>query len=664
VPEPPTTQVFLELAGHILNTDPGSLTDAEREAYLRTAKRVAEEQRFFHWELEFPEVWREKDGRPKRNGGFDAVVGNPPWETVKPNSQEFWSNYDPLFRNLSKQQALRFADEMRGDPHIDREWRSYERSIAQASQFLKQSEQYTHQGRGDTNTYKLFLERSHGLLRENGGLGMVLPSGLYTDLGSKELRQLLFDTCRVRYLLAFANERFIFPAVHHAFRFVLLILHRGEHSEALRALFRLNVRNAVAPEELAGLLANLEAETLHLSLDVVRRFSPDTLSLMEFKNQREADIAARVFDDHPLLGDETLDTWNASFTREFDMTNDSHFFRGQGWFDDRRYLSQIDWTYSGQDGEQYLPLYEGKMIHQFEDQFSEPRYWLGPEAIAQLLAKHETRIWPNRRYRVGWRDVSAATNERTLICTILPPASGCGHTLPSTKTCSLTSLQSLFLAGLWNSFVLDFLVRMRVTNHLTYFILQWLPLPRLEVGHEYFNTIATRVTQLTCTAPQFADLWNEVAQQYPAMVTAPWRPEYAASDLNERAQLRAEIDALVADLYALSEEDFAYILTTFPLLDRDQPALPDEPKSFITRDLALLALFKLRGETPPADIVDFFAGAGADIREITGPIRDLEQRVYEATQLGAVAYIPSGRGGDVEVRPADAELQLELFEEQ
>ncbi len=662
-PPPPTTQVFLELAGHILDVDPGSLTDAEREAYLAVAEHVAREQRFFHWELEFPEVWREKDGRPKKNGGFDAVVGNPPWDVIQPLSQEFWSNYDPLFRELNKQEALKRIEEYRADPTRDQSWREYQLSFAQQSHWFKRNGEFRYVGPGKNDTYKLFLERGHNVLRKHGGLGLVLPSGVYTDLSSRDLRQLVFEMCQVRYLLAFANERFVFPSIHHAFRFVLLTLQRGGQTEALRSLFRLNVHNAVAPEEMAGLLASLQSVSLDLTLRDIRRFSPDTLSPLEFKNQREVDIAAEIYNDHPLLGEELNDTWNVRFTQEVNMTSDSQLFRNRAWLEKGGHTEQRDRTWLGPDGKLYLPLYEGKMVHQFEHRFAEPRYWLAPEAKAQLLAKHGASAWPDTVFRIGWRDVSAATNERTLLCAALPLASGCGHTLPATQTSTLTSEQSVFLAGLWNSFSIDFLARMRVTNHLTFSILQHLPIPRCRRGQLHFDAIVLNATRLTCVAPEFAQLWNEVAQHYPDTVPTPWRPEHAATDPRERAQLRAEIDALVADLYGLSQEDFAYILTTFPLLDRDQPALPDEPKSFITRDLALLALFRLRGETPPADIVDFFAGAGADIREITGPIRDLEQRVYEAAQLGAVAYIPSGRGGDVEMGPADAELQLRLFED-
>ncbi len=190
---------------------------------------------------------------------------------------------------------------------------------------------------------------------------------------------------------------------------------------------------------------------------------------------------------------------------------------------------------------------------------------------------------------------------------------------------------------------------------LNFHYLFGLPLPRLTQGHPHFDALVVRAARLTCTMPEFADLWNEVARHVPEL-PAPWRPPppggggpgWGATYPRRRAALRAEIDALVADLYGLSEEDFAYILTTFPLLDRDQPPLEGEPKSTITRDQALLALFELRRKPPPEDIVAFFARAGADIAPVTGPLRDLEERVLWAWELGAVAYLPSRRGEKAE----------------
>ena len=138
-----------------------------------------------------------------------------------------------------------------------------------------------------------------------------------------------------------------------------------------------------------------------------------------------------------------------------------------------------------------------------------------------------------------------------------------------------------------------------------------------------------------------------------------WQDTDGVRDMQERAHLRAQIDAIVADLYGLTEHDFAYILNTFPLLDRDQPPLPDEDRSFITRDMALLALFQHRGKTPPADIVSFFAEAGVDIRQRTGTMTDLVERVRVAIQeQGAVAYQPTQREkeedtGDEEITEQD-----------
>lgn len=646
---PPTTQVYLELASALLGTDPGSLSDAEREAYWDTVKAVWREQRFFHWELEFPEVWRDKRGQPKKNGGFDAVVGNPPWETVKPNSQEFWSNYDPLFRELPKQAALRRADEFRAESLIDAAWLDYLRRIEATGNFLKASELYPHQGRGDINTYKLFLECAHRLARTGGGLSQVLPSGIYTDLGSADLRRLFFETTQVRYLLAFANEKFIFPAVHHAFRFVLLNAQRGDRSDALSVLFRLNVRNAIAPDELLGLLAGIDAETLRLRVADVRRFSPDTLSLMEFKNQQEIDITARIYNGHPLLSDQVVSAWNVRFTREFDMTNDSHLFNDREWLKKRGCVEQTDGIWQGKKGERYLPLYEGKMLF-FEIRLMEPQWWIEEvEGKQHLRGTKNIKFLDCEDYRFGYRRISASTNERTMVLGWIPKNRFAAYTWTTTTGGNISYEEQLFLYAVMGSFVIDFILRPQVTTSVAIFNSQVLPVPRAVSTNTHFDSLVPCTLRLTCTTPEFADLWKSVTGK-------KWRAKDGAMDPRERAQLRAEIDALVADLYGLSEADFAYILSTFPLLDRDQPPLPDEAKSYITRDMALLELFKLRGKTPPKDIVAFHREAGVDISAITGPVRQLEKRVQQAQALGAVAYIPSGRGGGNEVEMEDEEM--------
>ena len=334
---------------------------------------MAGDQRFFHWELEFPEVFR--------RGGFDAIVGNPPWETVKPNSKEFWSNYDPFFRDLGKQAALRRMAELRQDPEADRAWRLYSLTIEQTSRWLRASGLYLHQGRGDLNTYKLFLERAYGLLRRGGTLSFVVPSGLYTDQGATELRTLFFERGAVRSLVSLENRKGIFP-IHRSFKVVLFSVERGGASPAVPCAFFIG-RDArgrdLAPDlpALRALLSDLEEHLLPLPLEAVRRFSPDTLSLMEFKSRREMEIAAKIYDNHPLLGEEVAGAWNVRFTTEFHMTNDSRLFRDRAWLEAhgcrevyptgepvapaRRERRPTMWL--GPYGERYLPLYEGTVSY-------------------------------------------------------------------------------------------------------------------------------------------------------------------------------------------------------------------------------------------------------------------------------------------------------------
>jgi hypothetical protein len=652
VPEAPSTQAFLELSAFLLDTDSGSLTEQERSVYLDIAEVTTNEQLFFHWELEFPEVWRGRDGHQRQAGGFDAIVGNPPWETIKPNSKEFWSNYNPLFRKLAKQKANQYAAVMRTDPKVDRAWRSYETAIARTGNFLKKSGGYTHQGRGDQNTYKLFTERGLSLLRQNGGLDLVLPSGIYTDLGTRELRELIFATCNLHYMLAFVNERFIFPAVHHAFRFVLLSARQGGLTETFRVLFRLNPQNAVRPEEIAPLLADLQPETIEIDIKDVQKFSPTSLSIMEFKNQRELNLVAGIYHDHPMLRDDKPNIWNLIFTSEFHMTNDAKVFRDSVWLANQENIHKKGINWVSNDGGNWLSLYEGKIIYQFTDTYEEHGLWV-----------HESDVWKskvNQKGKLTYRLVASSTNEITLISTVLPPGSPTGNSLAVLiGENEIDFAKQLFACACMNSFVLNFILRKKVQANLNMFIVEQIPLPRPSSDNILFLQLVCRAAKLICSSEKFIPVWEDVAETLPKLLPIVWEDSLSVKDPLQRAQLRSEIDAFVADVYGVTEPDFAYILSTFPLLDREQPPLFGEIQSTVTRDLAMLELFKLRGKIPPSDIVAFFDEAEVDVHAVTGPIVDLQQRVEEALRLGAVAYLPSRKDEE----EADEEMEEERSEE-
>jgi hypothetical protein len=210
-------------------------------------------------------------------------------------------------------------------------------------------------------------------------------------------------------------------------------------------------------------------------------------------------------------------------------------------------------------------LYEGKMIWQFDHALSEPKLWINPGELRKFLLRKggDNNIAISAdSYRLAFRRQSASTNERTLITTVLPP---CFHAdnLASVVVFDdagnrlLTNTYQLFLCAVLNSYVVDYFVRQRVTNNLNFFYLYQLPVPRITEKAPAFAAIVSRAAKLICTTPEFDDLAREIGLG---------SHKNGVTDTAERAKLRQELDGLVAHLYGLTEEEFAYILTTFPLV--------------------------------------------------------------------------------------------------
>jgi len=573
---------------------PASVTEMELDD---RAKALAGSHRFFHWPLEFPDVFTNEEG------GFDADVGNPPWDILKPNSLEFFSAYDPQFRAYKKQEANRVADRLMAEhPPIRRKWEAYGEEFEQQSEYVRQPSAYRALGKGDINTYKLFLERFYALLKAGGRLGIVTPSGLYTDQGCQPLRELFFNESRIVCLYGFENRwPTVFTAVDGRFKFILFCAEKGGTTKAFRCAFMEH-----DPERLPV----IDAGALETKLEHVRKFSPDTLSVMEFRSQRDIDIAAKIYGDWPLLGEERADSWNIELVREFDTSNDSYLFNTKA-------LG--------------CALYEGKVISSYDHKFTELNYWIDEEIVRkneldtkwkkQIHQKHKQEIFEYEMYRGAFRRIAASTNERTLLSTIIPQKS----TAPDTSiiiarlaydTKSKKPIQrikieetSCFISIL-NAFVSDFIIRFKITTHLDMHFVYTMPVPRIKESSTFFWPIVARCARLICVDEHFADLWKELFRDeftrldiwYPsgtgqidaygprheqeirrrlAEQAVNLKPEWIPAcgvynrtadrrDTGDRAQLRAEIDAYVAHLYGLTRDEFAYILDTFPVLKRKE----------------------------------------------------------------------------------------------
>lgn len=492
----------------------------------------------FHWGYHFDKVLE--------RGGFDAIITNPPWEIFKPQAKEFFAQHNELVTK-NKMDIKDFEKEqtkLLQNPIIASTWLEYQSQYPYISAYYRSSEQYKNQisvvngkkAGTDINLYKLFTEQCFNLLRSGGECGIVIPSGIYTDLGTKQLREMLFSQTKVTGLFCLENRKIIFEEVDSRFKFVVLTFEKDSTTtEFPSAFMRLDVQELqMFPSE----------DSLQISVDMVRQLSPDSLSVMEFKNGVDIRIAEKM-GKFPLLGEKIENKWNLVLCNEFHMTNDSNLF------------------YKNQDTGR-LPLFEGKMIHQFTHQWGKPHYWIDEAEARKALSKKQGDTGQRlnyQKYRLAFREIARNTDIRTVIATLLPPNVFANHKLflSNLNNISLINYQELlYTCGLLNSFVFDFMARQRVTTSISMFIVYQLPVPRLTKNDRNFNDIVQRAAKLICTTSEFDELAQEVGLG---------SHQQGVTDETERAKLRAELDGMVAHLYGLTEDEFSYILTTFPIVN-------------------------------------------------------------------------------------------------
>lgn len=519
----------------------------------------------FHWGFEFDEILNKK-------GGFDAIITNPPWEIFKPIAKEFCYEYDPSIerRGTNIKDFEQKLKELLKIEKFRELWLKYQSSFPHVNLYFRNSLQYINQisyidgakAKIDINLYKLFLEQCFNLLRKDGECGIVIPSGIYSDLGAKQLREMLFNQTEITGLFCFENRKVIFEGVDSRFKFVVLTFRKGGKTKSFPSAFmRHNVREL---EQFPRVGA------LPITVELVHRLSPDSLSVMEFKNETEICIAEKML-KFPPLGKRIKDKWNLDFGREFHMTDDGPLFKDE-------------------NGKGRFPLYEGKMIWHFATGLSEFRYWVDEDEGRRKLLSQRIKVikkhfaeWQNENefdeanvipsytfYRMGFRAITGATNERALIASILPKNVFTGNSLNVSdalydsfenrvwkQNLHYTNSQLLFAGAFMSSFVCDWFIRNKILTNMNMFYLYQLPVSRLTENDKEFAPIVERAAKLICTTPEYDDLAKEIGLG---------SHQNGATDETERQQLRAELDGLIAHIYGLTEEELAYILTTFPLV--------------------------------------------------------------------------------------------------
>jgi type I restriction-modification system DNA methylase subunit len=606
----------------------------------------------FHWGYEFDQIINER-------GGFDAIITNPPWEVFQTDEKEFFGEYVPTIKkkNLRIEDWKKQQATLMEDPTLRTAWLDYSSRFPHLSKFFKNAPQYRNQisiidGRNvgsKIDLYSYFVEQSFNLLRPGGRCGILTPGGVYLDLGVKQLREMLLSQTQLDSLFGLSNEKFIFEGVHHAKKFCVLVFQKGSPTDSFEAAFRINPRDSVEPDDLDVFLHSA-SEHIRIPVQLVRQLSPNSLSMMEFKDQREVQIADKL-SQFSLVGTWVEGSWNLRLSQEFNMTTDSALFRNSR-------------------GSTRLPLYEGKMIHQFDHKWGDARYWLDErEAAGVLLSSRERAVrnaarkanidWEDaddllldyRSYRLAFRDVSASTNERTMIMTVLPPKVFCPHTMslesvygvqvydglidPNKQ--SMTTKARLYLCAIMNSFGVDWWLRLSVTSHLSFFFVYGVPVPRLTESNPVFVSVGERTAKLICTTPEFDDLANEVGLG---------SHKNGVTDPTERAKLRAELDGMIAHLYGLTEEEFTHILSTFPLVEQS------------VKDAALEAYRELAPKPGDQEIAALIAKGESNQLEFKSSARwDFKQgkqnKVMEDIVVKTIAAFLNTDGGNLLIGVGD-----------
>ena len=555
----------------------------------RAAADIAGRENFLHWEVAFPGVWRRwQDDQPA--GGFDAIIGNPPWDQIEQPEVEWFALRDDeiaLAPTGARRKALIKGRTQKGD-ELALAYQDVRQNAKQMRAYVKESGAYPMLSGGRVNIYSLFVERAMNLIKPDGIVGLLTPSGICADRTAAPFFKSVSTSGRVGSLFDFENRKIFFKDVHASFKFCAFIFGGEERlfDETECAFYLHDTAATKDPERCFPLAASDFA-----------RVNPNTGTAPVFRTRRDAEITRGIYERNPVLvkrsyGKE-IKTWPVRFKQGlFNMTSDSHLFRTGPQLDADGFYP-VDGNRWKKGEELYLPLYQGRMIHQYdhransvrvnpesthnpylseevnEEQHADPsflpqtQYWV-PEADVEPVVPQALG------WTLGFRDIARPTDMRTFIAAALPQV-GCGHTLPillseNEEFSSETATQ--ILANL-NSFALDYVARQKVQGtHLTWYTVEQLPVIAPADYDRLFGRTSARalvrhhVLRLTYTAHDMAPFARDLGYDGPPFI---WNEE-------KRRHLRARLDALYFHLYGLSRADAAYILDTFPIVRRHDKA--------------------------------------------------------------------------------------------
>ncbi len=577
---------------------------------IRRAHALATEQHFLHWQIAFPGVWKNwKSAEPE--GGFDAVIGNPPWDRMRMEEVEWFAARSPEVarqQRAADRRALVAARRRAGDPLIV-EYQTAARLADVAGQFARESGDYPLLSRGELNIYALFVERAQALIYTNGIAGLLVPSGIASDLSAAAFFRSVATAGRVLCFFDFENRRGegrqpFFPDIHRSFKFSAFVCSGPKRRfTASDCAFFLGDPPDQAPDDRRFALTATDFALVN----------PNTGTMPIFRTRRDAETITKIYRRLPVLVDKSSGAdqaaWNASYMRMFDMSLDSEsFFTRERLQQEHAYPIGLGRWRRGNF--EWLPLYEGKMVQAFDHRAADvvvnlenvhrpaqpvplgdedhaapsrlatPQYWVSMEKVQEFEIPDVV---------IGFKDVTSPTNERSMIAAFLPRA-GYGNTIPILYAVKRDDPgEAALWLGCLNCFVFDFCARSKIQGqHLNWFIVEQLPV--LTTDHygcgfgkrTAADIVKDHTLRLTYTAHDMAAFARDMGY---VNTDGTVKPPFIW-DEEERRQLRARLDALYFILYGITDEDdIRYILSTFPIVERKDREAFDGV--YLTRELIL-----------------------------------------------------------------------------
>ena len=493
-----------------------------------------------YWEQAFPTVF----GRER--SGFDVVIGNPPWGKVKAEFKRFVTASINDASNLQGAELRKFVAS-----HPERNiqdggvaaWESHSDAMKSYAASLRNifTESDGIAGRGDADLYKYFMARCIQLTRTDGITALIVPSAFRNTEGTASLRSKYLDNGRFLFFTERTNRRRFFP-IHSMFRFISFAFHKG---------------GASGIDNMTFLDGKIDGTPVQLSLADLRCVSGDSLLIPEVRNQDEFDLLKRLYRTHERL--DAPGVWSVKFVREIDMTNASGRF-------------VLSSKVSGKDGLVYLPLYEGRMVDQFD--YAAKEYIGGAGRMAEWrnlplgnkvvrphyylpVKKDDIKIARYSQPRAAFCDITGHANRRTVLAAIIPGGTASGNKVP---TCQFQPINDPRLHLLWvaiaNSLTIDWLVRRRISTTLNFFHLYAIPFPKLALN----SPVAERLIALSASLVKIDD---DNAKFSNWVMLNGGNASPAITDALVRSDIINEIDAIVYELFGLTKTEIDIIRSDF-----------------------------------------------------------------------------------------------------